>query len=265
MSSCEATYPARTMAQQLAKLAKEEEELQVSSHIAGKTLWVYVPLDDLIKEKDMSWNEPGLEKMSQILSIVHRVILSTDAKLDFAAVVASDIKHFGVQLTTFEYLPDVREAILERFSRGEFFMRSVKDVSVNPKAVGDVTGESMQYYDMAFDHFMGLQVVHRAKSIFAKDKTLSKIFELKTTSLAEKFGVIKIDFEFLKKTYLLTPEEEKINPLDYVKMIAAEIVRNYDYKNFQAFEIKDTFSGQKAVLDAAALKKIKIDLPEFMG
>jgi len=263
LSSCQPTYPANTLARQLTKLAKEEANIQVSSHITGKTLWVYIPLYDLIKEKDMGWNEKGLEKVSQVLSIVHRIILSTDANLDFAVTVASDIKNFGIQLSTFEYLPDVRQAILEKFSRGEFFMRSIKDVTYNPAAIGDIAGESMQYYDVTFDHFLGLQVVHRVKNLFAKDKALSKVFELKSSALSEKFGLIKIDLEFLKKTYILTPEEEKLKPLDYVKMITAQTVKGYDYKNFQAFELKDTFSGETARLDAAELKKIKIDLPEF--
>lgn len=263
LASCQVTYPANTLTQKLSKLAKEETGLQVSAHITGKTLWVYVPLDNLVKEKDMGWDEKGLEKVGQVLSIVHRVILSTDANLDFAVTVASDVKNFGIQLATFEHLPDVRQAILEKFSRGEFFMRSLKDITYNPAAVGDTTGESMQYYDVTFNRFLGMQVIHRVKSLFLKDKTLGKIFEIKSSSLNEKFGVIKIDLEFLKKTYVLTPEEEKIKPLDYVKMIAAKTVKGYDYTNFQAFELKDTFSGETALLNADDLRKIKINLPEF--
>jgi hypothetical protein len=263
LSSCEATYPAKTLARQLVKLALDEEKINVTCHITGKTLWVYLPVDSLVNETDLGWNTDGLEKMSRITSIVHRVILSTDAKLDFTAVVASDVKKYGVQLTTFEYIPDVRQAILEKFSRGEFFMRSVKDINVNPAAINDLSGESLNYYDMTLDHFVGLQVIHRAKGLFAKDAVLSKLFDLKSTALAEKFGVIKIDFEFLKKTYLLSPEEEKINPLDYAAMICAEAIKNYDTKSFQAFELKDTFSGESRKLDKRALKKIEIDLPPY--
>ncbi len=263
LSSCQPTYPARTLTNQLVKLSKEEENIQVTAHITGKTLWTYIPLDNLINKETMGWNEEGIEKMSRILSIVHRVILSTDAKLDFAATVANDIKNYGVQLTTYEYLPDIREAILEKFSRGEFFMRSIKDVTINTASIGDISGESIQYHDINFDYFLGLQVIHRAKNLFAKDKTLSKIFDLRSTSLSDKFGIIKIDFEFIQKLYVLTDEEKKIKPLDYVKMLVADMVRGYDYKDFQAFEIKDTFSGESMRLDAKALKEVKINLPEF--
>lgn len=263
LSSCEATYPVKTLTQQLTKIALDEEKVRVSCHITGKTLWVYLPVNDLVNEKDLGWNVDSLEKIGQVTSIVHRVILSTDANLDFVAVVAADVKKYGVQLTTFEYIPDVRQAILEKFSRGEFFMRSVKDITINPQAIDDLSGESLNYYDMTLDRFLGLQIIHRAKGLFAKDKVLSRIFDLKSTALAEKFGVIKIDFEFLKKTYLLSPEEEKINPLDYAAMIAAETIKNYDTRSFQAFELKDTFSGESKKLDRAALRKIKIDLPQF--
>lgn len=264
LSSCEPTYPARTLTAQLEKMARDEEKLSITAHATGKTLWVYVPLEGLVSETDLSWNAKEIEKLGKVLSIVHRVILSTDAELDFMVIVASDVKKFGVQLITYEYVPDVKQAILEKFSRGEFFRRSIKDVVVNPAAIGDLTGESISYFDLSFDRFLGLQVVHRAKNLFARDKTLSKIYDLKSTSQSERFGTIKIEMEFLKKTYDLTLEEENIKPLDYIKMIAAQVAANYDFKNFQAFELKDTFSGETATLDIAALKKVKIDLPELL-
>ncbi len=263
LSSCSPTFPAKTLASQLTKLAKNEEKIFVVCHITGKTLWIYLPLEDLVNEKDMSWNEKGLEKLNKIISIAHRGALSTDAQLDFIAVAATDIKYFGVQLINYEYVPDLKEAMFEKFSRGEYFLRSVKDISVNPAAVNDTTGESTNFQDVTFDHFIGMQLEHRTKMLFAKDKTLNKLFELKSTSLSEKFGTIKLEFEFLKKTYILTPEEEKIKPLDYVKMVAAKIAQNYNYKGMQAFELKDTFSGETVTMDVAALKKIEIRLPEL--
>lgn len=264
LSSCEPTYPARTLTAQLEKMARDEEKLSITAHATGKTLWIYAPLENLVNEKDLSWESKDIEKLGKVLSIVHRIILSTDAELDFVVVVASDIKKFGVQLITYEYVPDVKQAILEKFSRGEFFRRSIKDVVINPAAIGDTTGESIDYGDISFDRFLGLQVVHRAKNLFARDKVLSKIYDLKSTTQSERFGTIKIEMEFIKKKYDLTPEEENINPLDYVKMIAAQVAANYDYKNFQAFELKDTFSGETATMDVAALKKVKIKLPELL-
>ncbi|HQP91303.1 MAG TPA: hypothetical protein PLU24_01355 [Candidatus Omnitrophota bacterium] len=228
----------------------------------GKTLWLYVPTEDLLDEKDLSWSEKGLLKMGQVISIVHRAILSTDAQLDFVIIIFSDVKKFGVRLINYEYIPDIKEAMFERFSRGEFFKRSIKDVTVVPEAIGDLTGDSVEYYDMTFDHFLGLQVVHRTKNFFLKDKTLSRLFELKSISQTEKFGTIKIDMEFMRKSYIITPEEEKINPLDYVTQIAAQVAKNYNYRDLQGFELKDSFSGETKTLDIEALKKIKIELPE---
>ncbi len=262
LSSCAPTFPARTLSGQLVKLVKDEEKLNSVCHITGKTLWVYVPVENLIDEKDLSWSEKSLDKMSHVLSIVHRAILSTDAKLDFSIVIFSDVKKYGIQLINYEYIPDIKEAIMERFSRGEFFKRSIKDIAVIPAAINDTTGESVEFYDMTFDRFLGLQVMHRTKSLFAKNKMLNKIFELKSSSQTQKFGTIKIEFEFVKKTYILTPEEEKLNPLDFVTQIAAEVAKNYNYKDLQAFELKDTFSGKTNTLDVAALKKIKIALPK---
>ena len=67
-----------------------------------------------------------------------------------------------------------------------------------------------------------MQIVNRAKSLFLKDKQLSSLFEIKSTNWEEKFGIIKLEIEFLKKRYDLSAQEEAIKPIDYVKMIAAQ-------------------------------------------
>lgn len=262
LSSCEATYPAKTLTTQLTKLVKEERKIDITCHITGKTLWVYLPLQNLVDEEKVTWSSAGLEEISKVLSIVHRIILSTDAKLNFLSIIAADVKKYGVELMTLEYIPDIKEAILEKFSRGEFFSRSIKDVGFNADAINDLTGESKKFYDVTFEQFAALQIIHRTKNLFAGDKTLDGLFDIRSTSWSEKFGIVKIEFEFMKKKYNLTLEQEKIKPLDYAKMIAALVVKNYNFKDFQVIELTDTFSKESIKLSPQDLKKVKINLPE---
>ena len=131
---CEPTYPAKTLIPQLTKFVKDEQKTDITCHVSGKTLWVYIPLNNLVNEKTMGWNLPGVEKMHAVLDVVHRVVLSTDAKIDFLAIIGADIKKYGVELLIIEYIPDIQQAVLEKFSRGEFFMRSVRDVRYRPDA-----------------------------------------------------------------------------------------------------------------------------------
>jgi len=265
LSGCEATYSAKTLIPQLVKLVKEEQKTDITCHISGKTLWVYIPLNNLVDEKTAGWDIPGLKKMYSVLDTVRRVVLSTDAKLDFLVIIGADIKKYGVEFLITEYIPDIQQAILEKFSRGEFFMRSVRDVRYDPTLIGDSTGESRRYYDISFDQFICMQIIQRAKNLFLKDKQLSSLFEIKSANWKEKFGIIKLELEFLKKRYDLSALEEAIKPIDYVKMIAARVVTDYDYKNLQAIEITDTFSKDTARFSLADLKKVKINLPEFLS
>jgi hypothetical protein len=265
LSACEATYPAATLTTTLTKLIKTEVNVDVISQVVGKTLWIYFPSEKLVNAKDLMWDETGLEDVGKVLSVAHRVLLSSDASIDFVSVVAADVKNYGLELQTIEYVPDIKEAILERFSRGEFFMRSVRDVSLNPQTVNDRTAESKRFYDISFDQFLSQQIIHRVKSLFLKDKRLEKIYEIKSTGWSQKFGVLKIDFEFMKKRYDLTPEEEAIKPLDFVVMIAAKVINTYHYNNqMQAIELTDTFTKETKKLTSEELKKVKINLPEFL-
>jgi hypothetical protein len=265
LSGCEPTYPAKTFVPQLVKLVKDEQKADVTCHVSGKTLWVYIPLNNLVDEKTAGLDIPGLKKMYSVLDTVHRLVLSTDARLDFLAIIGADVKKYGVELLIIEYIPDIQQAVLEKFSRGEFSMRSVRDLRYDPTLIGDLTGESRKYYDISFDQFICLQIIQRTKNIFLKDKQLSNLFEVRSSSWGEKFGIIKFELEFLKKRYDLSAQEEKIKPIDSVKMIAASVIANYNYKNLQGIEITDTFSGDTARLSLSDLKKVKIKLPEFLG
>ena len=57
LSGCESTYPAKTFISQLVKLAKDEQKTDITCHVSGKTLWVYIPLNNLIDEKTVGWNQ----------------------------------------------------------------------------------------------------------------------------------------------------------------------------------------------------------------
>lgn len=263
LSSCAPSYPARTMTIALPKLIQDEYQIKTSCHIVGRTLWVYVPLENLVDEEKMSWSSDGLETMGKAIGVAHRVILSTDAKFNFLCVVAVDVKKFGVELNALEYVPDVKEAVLEKFSRGDFFSRSVRDIAYRASAIGDLTGEKFRYYDISFDEFLMRQIIHRAKSLFVKDKKLEELFDLKTTAWDQKFGILKMDFEFIRKKYGLKPEDENLDPLVYVQMLCADSVKNYDYKTFQEIQLTDTFTDKTLKLTPEDLKKTKINLPKI--
>jgi hypothetical protein len=265
LSSCEPTYPARTLTTTLPRVIKSEMGFDVTAQVVGKTLWVYFPCSNLVDPEKMTWNTSGLESIGKVMSVVHRVALSTDAKIDFLVTVGADNKHFGLEFIAIEYIPDLKEAMVERFSRGEYFLRSVREINQNPNSLKDPTGATRRYTDVTFDEFIGLQILHRAKNYFIKDKKLSEVYEIKTSAWSQKFGIFKINVEFAKKRYDLTPEQAKIKPVNILAMIAAQVMKTYNYYDkCQAVELTDTFSDETVRLSAGELKKLKIDLPKLI-
>ncbi len=264
LCACQATYPAATLTRQIPEMVREEDGVDVTATIVGKTLWVYMPTQDLIDEEKMTWQVPALERFSKVITVVHRMALSTDAHLDFLVFVAADIKYMGLEFIAMEYVPDLKEAMLERFSRGEYFMRSIRDVGINPEGHNDTTGATRRFYDVPFDEFICLQIIHRVKSRFAQDADLTGLYEIRSTSWSQKFGVLKINVEFVKKRYDQVPNARERPPIEWMKMIAAQVIKTYDYYDkFQALELNDSFAADKVRLSPDDLKKIKIDLPEF--
>jgi len=265
LCACDATYPAATLTQRISEKVLEEHDTPVTAAIVGKTLWVYVPMEDLIDEEKMSWQMPALERFSKVLTVVHRMVLSTDAHIDFCVYVAADVKYMGLEFIAMERLTDLKEAMLERFSRGEYFMRSVRDIDINPEGQGDMTGATRRFYDVTFDEFLCLQIIHRAKNRFIRDEELNQLYELRSTTWSQKFGILKVEMECVKKRYDLSQSAAAQQPIELLKMIAARVIKTYDYYDkFQAIELSDTFSGDKVILTSDELRDVTIDLPEFL-
>ncbi|NIN91841.1 hypothetical protein GTO36_02360, partial [bacterium] len=88
-SGCKPTYPKTKVSDSIIKLCRDEYNTEVKLNTAGKTLGVYMPVDNLL-DSSLQPSEESFEKLGNVLHVLSRVALSTDADLEFITLVARD-------------------------------------------------------------------------------------------------------------------------------------------------------------------------------
>lgn len=149
LSACSHTYPEERLVQDLRALCLREYGIKdVDVKIVGKTIGVHLPLKQLFTtdfsklleqgdapvqslESLMQFSPDAMERVENVLFVTSRVILSTDKKLDFYILTATDTEFTGVQLVLIGYLHDLRRVRFWDISRDEYRKRIANDLRIN--------------------------------------------------------------------------------------------------------------------------------------
>jgi hypothetical protein len=142
-----ASYPEDKLASAIQEICHKEYKIEnIEVKFNGRTIGVFLPLKKLfasdIKQGILSGQmdnldslfEPSPEAMDQledVLFTISRVLLSTDKKIDFYVLDASDTESTGLQLSLTGYVDDIRRVRLWDIPRSEYRKRIFHELKLN--------------------------------------------------------------------------------------------------------------------------------------
>jgi hypothetical protein len=91
VAGCQPTYPKGYFKESVIKLCKKEYNLDVKVETAGRTIAIYLPLQDLL-DFNFAIGKKASEQINDVILSISRAALSTDAKYDFYCIIAHDVK-----------------------------------------------------------------------------------------------------------------------------------------------------------------------------
>ncbi len=251
LSSCTPTYPKEKFAESIVRLCKQEYKLDVKAATAGKTVVIYVPLQELW-DLTFSLTKRAGEEINDVILSVSRVALSTDAKYNFYVVIAHDIRIPEIQIIIVKYVDDVKRFMLNDISRGEFSKRMLIDKRISPQAkkehaikevfekmgldkkwqdavmndffrsqpaaLGDIGYWNNRFYikDISLPEYLAEQIASRVRMEFFEDKVISEVVVIKSTkgeylSLANGKHYFQIETLAEPKTLSQAGTDEAVN------------------------------------------------------
>lgn len=153
LSGCSQTYPPGRIKESIAEICRREYGIEnIRVEIAGTTAGVFLPVKKLfvsdIKEIFSSGKaqladmenlfQPSPEAMDQVEDVlfsISRVLLSTNLKLDFYVLQATDVEKTGLQLILTGYVNDIKRVRLWDISRDEYRKRIIHELGLNKAVV----------------------------------------------------------------------------------------------------------------------------------
>lgn len=125
------SYPKAELPKIIQNLCKEEYGItdKIDIKIAGKTLGVRITLDELL-DINLKLQEKPLEKLQDLLKVIRRICLSTDADLSFFVLIGYE-KKLGIEVIFYSYIDDLKRVIAGWMSTDDYFQRLIKNMQVN--------------------------------------------------------------------------------------------------------------------------------------
>jgi hypothetical protein len=151
LTGCEQSYPGYKLKESIQDICRKEYGIeQIEVQTAGETVGVYMPMNKLFNfdfkdilekgkvpnlEKLFEPSPEAFDKIENVLFSISRVLLSTDRKIRFYILQATDIEKTGQQLTIKGNVDDIRRVRIWDISRGEYRRRVVSEWSYNKASV----------------------------------------------------------------------------------------------------------------------------------
>ena len=297
LSGCSPTYPKEKFADSIVRLCKTEYKLDVKAATAGKTVVIYVPLQELW-DLTFSLTKQAGEQINDVILSISRVALSTDAKYDFYVVIAHDIRIPEIQIIIVKSVDDVKRFMLNDISRGEFSKRMLIDKRINPQAkkehavkevfekmgldkkwqdsvmndffraqpaaLGDIGYWNDRFYikDISLPEFLAEQIASRMRMAFFEDKALSEKVVIKTSKgeYLSAGGKHYFQIEALAEPQSLSQlrTDEMVNMVFKESVaVAAHVLHGYHFEDYDYIEIIDEASGKTLKVTKDAAEKFR--------
>jgi hypothetical protein len=282
------TYPKEGLKESIVRLCKQEYKTDVKVETVGKTIAIYLPIENLMDFSFSISKEAG-EKINDVILSVARVALSTDAKYDFYCVIAHDIKIPEIQIVIIKSVEDVKRLLLNDISRGEYAKRILVDLRLNPQSqkersvrdvfqkmgldekwqeqvmndffrseptgLGDIGYWGGRFFikDIRASEFLAEQMASRIKMEFKDDKDLAEDYTLKAAKAQYISGpgrkYFKLEILADQKWFKAVQSPESSEKIfSKALAIAAHVVHSYAFTDFDAVQITDQAGARTVVV-----------------
>jgi hypothetical protein len=241
------------------KICKEEYSLDVTTQRTPTTLWIYAPLEKIL-HKDFGvdpnkiFDDEISDKLRNILTTIGRALISSDNTPEFFALVATDIK-IGLDYMLIGNVLDIKKTYAGFTPWTESNKRYVLKFSVNPDAIGDLTGKHLKIYDITLADFLANQIAQRI-NIYFQEETRKKYFKIEKFSNKAEDGNFIFDYSINQ----ISQPAQEINITNEILKIITYCFKTYEFQDFTAVELNDLSNPKNnVVLNKEAIGAIPVD------
>ena len=247
------TYPKAHVTEAL-QGALQEEQLNASVQFVDHTVGVSLIFPGALSKTDTQIElGPAFDEATRkALTAIHRVLLSTDAEVNFYVLLLSDPNAPGAYLTLVRYMDDIKRANANMLDTPEMFARTVFELNF----VGPTNPVTIQEYvprDIRLEEFLSWQLARRIQT--ALTERLRSSGTVNVGHCAGRFH----DGEFvftLDVTSADGPMDEDTVQEMFAEStnVVAKVLSSYHFDSFNAIRLVHPLTGKNLVLPKTRLE-----------
>ncbi len=250
-SGCAPSYPKDKLAETLINVCKKEYDVEIQAKLVGKTIVVFIPLDELFDLK-LDILPDAVEKIEDVILTTSRALFSTDAEVDFYMIIAADVKTTAAEVFLVRYMDDVYKFMYGWINREDYSRRILWQVNFDPKLLKSSFFD-FDVEEITLPGFLAQQIAQRSNKIFAA----SVVHKIKINSEFDPrtqrffFSVVSADNTRFQKIYL---------PI--IANIADNVLADYKFEAFSEIVIRNALLRNFVVItknDREEYRKVDID------
>ncbi|MFH1878072.1 MAG: hypothetical protein ABH883_04630 [Candidatus Omnitrophota bacterium] len=290
LPACVPTYPKEQLPDAVKSVCKIEYDMTVDVTVRGTTMAIYYPMEGLL-DVGMGISEGAWDKISNLILIASRVVLSTDADINFYCVITQDARLPELQVVIIKYVEDVKRGLYRDISRDESFKRTLFSINLTPQAkkersiekvfnklgVKDETRQKVldeffrspptrlsdigywreKFYikDITLAEFLASQIANRIKVDFRGDKKLENLFQFKSSEgffvTTRKDRYFLIKFKIEDQAVSDPITNMKVKKVQEILEIANEVLYGYKFRDFDYLVLEDQMENVELRIKAA--------------
>lgn len=251
--STKASYPKAELASTLHQFLAEEG-LNTTVKVMDHTVAVKIEYpESIVRNNNQIEPGPGFDAvMRKALTQLHRVLLSTDADVEFYVLLIADPKNPGAYLTLVRYMDDIKRANANMLDTPEMFARTILEpnlLGTEPLAIDTYVPR-----DISLEEFLSWQLARRIQYALA--------MQLQVKGIAD-IGRCAGEFKNGEFAFMLDIEPPPNHPLDDATMqqafqtstqVISKVLSSYQFDHFNSVRLIHPPTGRNLVLPKASLQ-----------
>jgi hypothetical protein len=290
MPACTPTYPKEKLPETVKQVCKAEYDMDVDVTVVNSTMGIYYPMKGLL-DVSLGISNDAWDKISNLILVASRVVLSTDADIKFYCVITQDARLPELQVVIIKYVEDVKRGYYIDISRNESYKRTLFSINLTPQAkkersvdkvfdkigVADDTRQKVleeffrsaptkisdvgywrgKFYlkDITLPEFLAAQMSNRMKIDFRTDKALMGMFGYKSSEglfVPEKQkGYFLLKFNIEDQRQSDVTVNMRVKKIQEIMRIASEVTYGYEFKDFDQVVMEDQAVNARITAKAA--------------
>lgn len=276
MPACTPTYPKERLPETVKQVCKAEYNMDVDVTVVNSTMGIYYPMKGLL-DVSLGISNEAWDKISNLILVASRVVLSTDADIKFYCVITQDARLPELQVVIIKYVEDVKRGYYIDISRNESYKRTLFSINLTPQAkkersvdkvfdkigVADDTRQKVleeffrsvptklsdvgywrgKFYlkDITLPEFLAAQMSNRMKIDFRSDKALLSMFGYKSSEglFVPEQGCFLLKFNIEDQRQSDVTANMRVKKIQEIMRIAGEVTYGYEFKDFDRVVMED--------------------------